>query len=477
VPARAYAVADRIVLASTLMGATALLASVGEAALLSSSAHAGAAPWVVGAGAGVEVLACVLGGAWLVRSVARPLRRSLERAGRLTSGPRARDERAVVEEIIAAHRQALEDRQRLLDEAEAEKRLVEGEKERHGRAREIAIRQQTMVAGAIGEGLRRMVEGDLAFRIPEPFKLESKASEAVYEALRRDLNAAIDKMQAVMGGVVDSTCAIQTGAHEMAVAADDLSRRTEQQAASLEETAAALDQITATVKRTADGAGQARGLVSRARADARLSEEVVGRSVAAMGEIEASSRQIGQIIGVIDEIAFQTNLLALNAGVEAARAGEAGRGFAVVASEVRALAQRSADAAREIKGLISSSARQVSEGVSLVGETGAAVKRILDQVIEIDAVVVEIAASAQEQATGLNEVNAAVNQIDQVTQQNAAMVEETTAASHGLAHETETLERLLAQFRTRAPAAGPQTRGRGGAELRLVETGRARAAG
>jgi methyl-accepting chemotaxis protein len=167
-----------------------------------------------------------------------------------------------------------------------------------------------------------------------------------------------------------------------------------------------------------------------------------------MSGIEQSSRQIGQIIGVIDEIAFQTNLLALNAGVEAARAGDAGRGFAVVAQEVRALAQRSAEAAKEIKGLISSSAQQVASGVSLVGETGAVLEKIVVQVAEINAVVGEIAASAQEQATGLNQVNTAVNQMDQVTQQNAAMVEESTAASHALAHEADALSKLVGRFRT-----------------------------
>jgi len=174
---------------------------------------------------------------------------------------------------------------------------------------------------------------------------------------------------------------------------------------------------------------------------------VVRDAVAAMSEIESSAQQISQIIGVIDEIAFQTNLLALNAGVEAARAGDAGKGFAVVASEVRALAQRSAEAAKEIKALISASTTQVEQGVSLVGQTGEALNRIVAQVADINTVVSEIAASAQEQATGLHQVNTAVNQMDQVTQQNAAMVEQSTAASHSLAQETEELARLIARFK------------------------------
>src|SRR5690606_31894959 len=218
-------------------------------------------------------------------------------------------------------------------------------------------------------------------------------------------------------------------------------------AASLEETAAALDEITATVNRTADGARQASRVVQTARNEAEASGAVVSDAVAAMTAIEQSSNQIGAIIGVIDEIAFQTNLLALNAGVEAARAGDAGRGFAVVASEVRALAQRSADAAKEIKTLITASGRQVEQGVALVGQTGQALGRIVAEVAEIDGLMSEISASAQEQATGLQQVNTAVNQMDQVTQQNAAMVEESTAASHSLAQEADVLAASVARFK------------------------------
>ncbi len=236
---------------------------------------------------------------------------------------------------------------------------------------------------------------------------------------------------------------------EISSAADDLSRRTEQQAASLEQTAAALDQITATGKTTAKGATHARDVVSNAQKDAERTGAAVRRTVEAMGGIERSAHQITQIIGVIDEIAFQTNLLALNAGVEAARAGEAGRGFAVVASEVRALAQRSADAAKEIKSLISTSSGQVAEGVALVAETGQALERILQQVNDINKVVADIAEGVEEQAVGLGQVNAAINQMDQATQQNAAMVEQSTAASTSLAHEASELADLISRFRVR----------------------------
>jgi methyl-accepting chemotaxis protein len=318
--------------------------------------------------------------------------------------------------------------------AEEERARVEAEKARSAEEDRVAIT-------ALGEGLNAMAQGDLTHRM-----MVQVAPKA--EQLKTNFNAAIAQLEQAVSVVVSNVAAIRSGAGEISQASDDLSRRTEQQAASLEETAAALDEITATVNKTADGARQASGVVQQARGDAETSGNVVRDAVAAMNAIERSSTEIGNIIGVIDEIAFQTNLLALNAGVEAARAGDAGRGFAVVASEVRALAQRSAEAAKEIKTLISASGQQVGAGVTLVGQTGEALQRIVSRVAEIDGLVSEISASAQEQATGLQQVNTAVNQMDQVTQQNAAMVEESTAASHSLSQEADALAASVSRFRT-----------------------------
>lgn len=320
--------------------------------------------------------------------------------------------------------------------------LEAAEKARQEAAETVArsAADQKRVVEALASGLSRLSSGDLTARIDDEFPRD-------YEKLRADFNLAMKQLEDAMGVIASNASGIQTGASEISQASDDLSRRTEQQAATLEETAAALDQITATVKKTAESAVQANSVVVSAREDADRSGQVVRSAVEAMGQIEGSAQQISQIIGVIDEIAFQTNLLALNAGVEAARAGDAGRGFAVVASEVRALAQRSADAAKEIKSLILASSNQVGTGVKLVGQAGEALTRIMKQVGEISALVSEIAASAREQSTGLSEVNTAVNQMDHVTQQNAAMVEQSTAASHSLAHESAELNKLVTKFR------------------------------
>jgi methyl-accepting chemotaxis protein len=329
--------------------------------------------------------------------------------------------------------------EQLRQEQEANRSASEEERRRSEEAQHAVAEEQRLVVAALADALDKLAAGDLVVRLNTEFPGE-------YEKLRTDFNAAVEKLEEVLRAIATSTASISSGSAEISNGAEDLSRRTEHQAATLEETAAALDEITATVQKTASGASASREAVSSAKGDAERTGDVVGRAVVAMNAIEKSAREISQIIGVVDEIAFQTNLLALNAGVEAARAGDAGKGFAVVASEVRGLAQRSADAAKEIKGLISASSQQVAEGVSLVGEAGDALQRIVAHVNEISGLVGEIASSAREEAQGLAEVNTAVNQMDQVTQQNAAMVEEATAASRMLNDETKELSRLVGRF-------------------------------
>ncbi len=285
-----------------------------------------------------------------------------------------------------------------------------------------------------------MSEGNVSYRIEQNFV-------ATLDGVRNDFNTSASRLQAALEQVAENARSIEAGSAEIRSAADDLAKRTEQQAASVEETAAALEEITTTVKDAARRATEAGALVTRTREGAEKSGEVVHNAVKAMEEIEKSSGEIGNIIGVIDDIAFQTNLLALNAGVEAARAGDAGKGFAVVAQEVRELAQRSANAAKEIKTLITASNHQVQNGVHLVGETGKALEIIVSEVQEINRHVTAIVESAQEQSSGLQQINTAVNTMDQDTQKNAAMVEEQTAASHGLARDAASLNALLGQFK------------------------------
>ena len=409
----------------------------------------------------VVVAVLVAAGWWLARGLTRPIGGLIGSMQAIAGGEFDRevfgvartDEVGAMAKAVATFRTAGIAKLRLEGEAAQTRASTEAECASNEAARTGAAARQEDVVRAIGAGLNRLSGGDLTCRLEQAFAAE-------YEQLRTDFNASLETLQAAMLTVGSNVQALRSGSGEITSAADDLSRRTEQQAASLEETAAALDEITATVKKTAEGALHARQVVTAAKGDAEASGVVVRRAVEAMSGIETSSRQIGQIIGVIDEIAFQTNLLALNAGVEAARAGDAGRGFAVVASEVRALAQRSAEAAKEIKGLISASAVHVGQGVELVGETGRSLGRILDQVGEINAIVADIAASAQEQATALGEVNTAVNQMDQVTQQNAAMVEQSTAASHTLAQDAQNLADLVGKFRTggHSAAAPPRRR-------------------
>ena len=314
-----------------------------------------------------------------------------------------------------------------------ERQLRDSEKERSAHELEAAV-------SALGTGLHALAEGDLEQRIETPFT-------ASLDQLRLDFNNSVERLQTAMQRVGENSTAIRSASDEIRTAADDLSRRTEQQAASVEETAAAIEQVTASVKESAGRAEHAGALVSRTKTSAEKSGDGVRQAVSAMGEIEGSSRQIENIIGMIDEIAFQTNLLALNAGVEAARAGEAGSGFAVVAQEVRELAQRSAAAAKEISGLINKSSSEVSSGVDLVKATGEALETISGYVSEINDSIQGIATASNQEATGLQEISRAVAQMDEVTQRNAAMAEETNAVVHQLNTQAVGLAGLIARFR------------------------------
>jgi methyl-accepting chemotaxis protein len=338
--------------------------------------------------------------------------------------------------------------QRMLEQsADIERRQAEADRKRFDEERAAALAAQKQVVDSLAKALISFAEGDLSWKITEWFSAE-------YKTLRMDFNQASARMEATMRRVTDSTRNVSAGAADITVATADLARRTEQQAGQLEQSAATLAEITSAVQKTSHNAGSVAGLAAAARENATASASVVHETVAAMSGIEQSSRRISNIIGVIDDIAFQTNLLALNAGVEAARAGDAGRGFAVVASEVRALAQRSADAAKEIKGLISTSGAQVVNGVKLVNSTGDALTRITGQISELTELVSDIAKSAQQQAAALNALSGTVNQMDQVTQQNAEMVEQAAKASTSLSEEAAALSGLVEEFKISPQVTG-----------------------
>ena len=380
--------------------------------------------------------------------VTKPLQRVTARMKSLASGDvtsaiegtERSDDIGEVAKALSVFRDASLKNRQLEDEAEATRSTVERDRLAQEREKARKDEQLQFAVSAIASGLNALSGGDLTHKIETPFTGE-------LEQLRHDFNMTLERLQQTIRSISDSAKSISSGSHEIQTAANDLSKRTEQQAASVEETAAALEEITATVKESNERAQEAGALVAKTKANAEKSGEIVGDAIQAMAEIESSSSSISNIIGVIDEIAFQTNLLALNAGVEAARAGEAGKGFAVVATEVRELAQRSANAAKEIKTLISQSSGKVNQGVELVSRTGEALQQIVGEVQEIDKLVRAIADTSREQATGLAEVNTAVNLIDQNTQQNAAMVEQSNAASHGLSKEAVLLEDMVARFK------------------------------
>ncbi|MCG6884490.1 MAG: methyl-accepting chemotaxis protein [Silicimonas sp.] len=324
-----------------------------------------------------------------------------------------------------------------VDVTEERERAIAAESEAKQRADD-----QANVVQKLSVSLQHISQGDLTSLIEDTFAQD-------YEQLRHDFNEAVSKLEAVIGDVVVNASSIGSEAGGISASVTELSKRTEAQAATLEETAAAMHQLTTSVASSAQGAASAAEIAAEARKNAQASSGIVRETADAMTQIEASSQEVAKIIGVIDDIAFQTNLLALNAGVEAARAGSAGRGFAVVASEVRALAQRCLEASNDISSLISASGEHVERGVSLVGKTGNELENIAASVLEISDNVGQIATAAREQSNGLTEINEALSQLDQATQQNAAMAEETTAAAQSLLGEAHHLTETTSSFRTR----------------------------
>ncbi|PDT54808.1 MULTISPECIES: methyl-accepting chemotaxis protein [Sinorhizobium] len=405
--------------------------------------------WQVGGILAAAALAILLAALAIVRSVVRPVEKLKVAMQAIADEDISSDvpetdrgdEIGQMAKVLLVLRDSVKERLELRSREVEQQDRLNAERRGNEELQRSTAAAQAEAMEALGAALERLASGDLTAEVgriaPE------------YGKLKHDFNTAVAALRDVIGAISHSTEIVHGSAGDISEAANNLARRTEQQAAALEETAAALDEITSTVRHASDRAVEARDMVNETKASAAKSGGIVRNAIDAMGRIEDSSSRISQIIGVIDEIAFQTNLLALNAGVEAARAGEAGRGFAVVAQEVRELAQRSAGAAKEIKDLIGTSVKEVGAGVELVRSTGDALMEIEALVNQVNEQVASIATAAREQATGLQEVNTAVNSMDQMTQQNAAMVEETTAASQVLAQESRELKTLLDRFRLR----------------------------
>jgi len=349
------------------------------------------------------------------------------------------DEIGAMAKALAIFRDAGLSKRRLESEAEEARELSDRERQERERERLADADALRFAVEQLGGGLSQLANGDLSRSLDQPFHPR-------FETLRKNFNESVSTLRLTLRDVLSETDHLNRQGQELRGGADNLARRTEQQAAALEETAAALDQVTSTGKASVERIEDARTLVKDARNAAVHSSQVVGKAISAMQRIETASGEIGSIIGAIENIAFQTNLLALNAGVEAARAGEAGKGFAVVAQEVRELAQRSAAAANEIKQLVAKSGQEVAGGVDLVQSTGTVLAEIEAIVSRIDLNIDSIATAAREQSVGLSEINTSVNTLDQMTQHNAAMVEETNAATQNLAEAAHTLATLAGRF-------------------------------
>ena len=416
--------------------------------------------WAVGIGMVLLVAAAIAFGYGLHRMIGRPVSTMTALMRRLAAGDTSvetvglerKDEIGAMAGAVETFKKSLIERDELASAEEKTRRESDEIRQRHADLENAKAEDLRAFVAAVDAGFERLAAGDLTVRIDRQVAPE-------FVAIRTKFNDSVSHLEDAIDGVVGAVGSIRSGLSEIDAAARDLSQRTEQQAASVEETVAALNDVSQAIARTAEGSSDARRKALSALKKAEDGGTIVGNAISAMEEIEGSSQRINDIIGVIDEIAFQTNLLALNAGVEAARAGEAGKGFAVVAQEVRELAQRSATAAKEIKELISTSREQVTVGVDLVTTSGRSLEAIVAEVGDMAKVISEIADSAQEQSTSLREVSSAADQMDKSTQQNAAMVEQATAATGTLTSETESLGQLVASFSTRSSASkgGAQT--------------------
>jgi methyl-accepting chemotaxis protein len=388
-------------------------------------------------------------------SITRPISQLVETMGELAQGrndievhgTKRGDEIGRMARAVLVFRDAAVEKVRLEAQAEAQRRAAEEERRKNAEAQAKAAAEQAEAVKALAGGLAKVSDGDLRIRLNEGFT-------ETYKQIRDDFNTTIERLQETIASIMSSTREVASTAAEISTSTTDLSQRTEEQAASLEETSASMEQIAATVKKNAENAQQANQFANSTREIADRGGAVVAEAVSAMSRIEESSRKISDIISVIDEIARQTNLLALNAAVEAARAGEAGRGFAVVASEVRSLAQRSSQAAKDIKDLITNSSGQVQEGVELVNKTGASLTEIVDSIKKVAEIVSDIASASGEQATGIDQVTTALNQMDEVTQQNSALVEQNAAAAKALEQQSQGMDERVSFFRIEAAAAG-----------------------